>query len=587
MKEKKTKSKAFFPVLLVLASLFMSIGYATVNSVILDISGSLAAEAPLDIIITKVDQDDSNDGYSLINFADGTLLNSTITLSNNVEDNEPYVTLLISVYNNTSRTYAFNGTSYLLDKDSYDNDNIIFDLEGIEKRDFLEPGDEKLIKVKFKYKDSSNITNNVLNSLINFDFVPVYNIEYVNITNNNYPTYALEGENLSFNFLKDIPGAVNIEGTTDYSYSNPTIAFNNIKNDIVVNNKCVGDNVVYCRTYYEFTGNNYLDTGVYLFNENNVNDNFELTFNIVEYGDNQNYATMVNSLYEDHVTYPGFVYRSYVYNEDKRHELHANANSNFYDQKLDISTTNKVTIVRINGILYFAANDNSLVQIQDFTNLNTYFDIPVTFGASMDAQKVPFRYFLGTLSNMQIKLLDDDITFEEYNKKFETVFAMDNIEFYGNNHVDTGVSLFNQNNINKDFSISFNIAEIGENTSLATVMNMMHEVAPKYPGIVFRCFPYDDTNKQYEIHANNDADSNNSNVQRFQVSQTNKVTIIRKNGIIYYSINDGDNIQIQDFTNFTSYFNTTVNFGSSMDSNNNPNRFFVGRLTDVIIKLEK
>ena len=586
MKEKKTKSKAFFPVLLVLASLFMSIGYATVNSVILDISGSLAAEAPLDIIITKVDQDDSNDGYSLINFADGTLLNSTITLSNNVEDNEPYVTLLISVYNNTSRTYAFNGTSYLLDKDSYDNDNIIFDLEGIEKRDFLEPGDEKLIKVKFKYKDSSNITNNVLNSLINFDFVPVYNIEYVNITNNNYPTYALEGEKISFNFLKDIPGAVDIEGSADYSYSNPTLTFNNITSDIIINNKCIGNNVIYCRTYYEFTGNNYLDTGVYLFSENNINDNFELTFNIVEYGNNENYATLVNSLYEDHLTYPGFVYRSYVYNEDKRQELHANANSNFYDQKFDISTTKKVTIVRIDGILYFGVNDNSLVQVQDFTNFDVYFDIPVTFGASMDAQKVPFRYFTGALSNMQIKLLGDDITIDDYNKNMETVFEMDNIQFYGNNHVDTGVSLFNKDNINKDFYISFNIAEIGENTNLSTIMNMMYEVAPNYSGLVFRCFPYNDETKQYEIHANTDNQDNGVQV-RLEVTQTNKITIIRKKGILYYSINDGDYIRLQDYTNFTSYFETTVNFGSSMDSNNNPNRFFTGRLTNVVIKLEK
>ena len=131
---------------------------------------------------------------------------------------------------------------------------------------------------------------------------------------------------------------------------------------------------------------------------------------------------MVNSLYEDHVTYPGFVYRSYVYYDDKRHELHANANSNFYDQKFDIATTNKVTIVRLDGILYFSTNDNLLVQIQDFTNFDTYFDIPVTFGASLTAQSEPFRHFLGTLSNMQIKLLGDDVTLDDYNNKLETVF---------------------------------------------------------------------------------------------------------------------------------------------------------------------
>jgi len=581
MKQKKTKNKALFPVLLIIASLFMAIGYATVNSVILDISGTLTAEAPLDIIITKAVESDSNNGYSHINFADGTLLNSTITLPTTDENGEAYVTLLLSIYNNTSRTYAFKGTSYLPGEGGYDNENIEFELQGIEEREFLEPSDEKLVKVKFKYKDSSKITDNVLNSLISFDFVPVYKIEYVDITNNNYPTYALEGEDVTVDFLKDIPGAVIIQGSNNYTYNNPTLTLTNIENDIVVKNKCVGENVIYCRTYYEFTGNNYLDTGVYLFNETNVNDNFELTFNIVEYGDNENYATLVNSLYEDHMTYPGFVYRSYVYEDDKRQELHANANSNFHDQKFDIATTKKVTIVRLDGILYFADNDNLLVQVQDFTEFDTYFDIPVTFGASMDAQKNPFRYFNGTLSNMQIKLLDDEVTLDDYNNKFEILFEDDDIEFYGNNYVDTKVALFTEANINRDFLITFTIAEVGNNTNLSTLMNMMYEVEPNYAGIVFRCFPYNDDSKQYEIHAN--VDSSNSAKARFEVSQTNKVTIMRKKGIIYYSINDGDYVQLQDYTNFTDYFDTTVTFGSSLDANKNPYRYFTGRLTDVVI----
>jgi len=586
MKKKKLKRKMFFSILLLLASLFMSIGYASVNSVVLDISGSLVAHAPLEVIITRAVESESNNGFSFVNYADGTLLNSTVTLLNSNEGDDSYVTLLVSIYNNTSRTYAYNGTSYLMGDGSYDNDNIIFSLEGLEERDFLRPSEEKVVKVTFRYKDSSNVSNNVLNSLINFDFVPVYNIDYINITNNNYPTYALEGENISFSFMKDIPGAVNIEGSNNYSYSNPTLTINNVTNDIVINNKCLSDNVVYCRTYYEFAGNDYLNTGVYLFSENNINDNFELTFNIVDHGNNDNYATIVNSLYEDHSTYPGFVYRSYVYEEERSEELHANANGNFHDQKLDISTTNKVTIVRINGILYFSTNDNSLVQIQDFTDYDLYFDIPVTFGASLDAQKNPFRYFVGTLSNMQIKLLDSNMTLEDYNSNMNTVFEMDEIQFSGNNYIDTGVSLFNEENINKDFYISFNIAENGENPNLATIMNMMHEVGPSYPGLVLRLYQYGDTT-QYEIHANNDNQSDNSAQLRLEIEQTNKVTIIRENNIIYYSINDGEYIQLQDYTNFTSYFNTTVTFGSSLDSNNNPNRYFVGRLTDLVIRIAK
>lgn len=101
----------------------------------------------------------------------------------------------------------------------------------------------------------------------------------------------------------------------------------------------------------------------------------------------------------------------------------------------------------------------------------------------------------------------------------------------------------------------------------------MYDVEPNYAGIVFRCFPYNDDSKQYEIHAN--VDSSNSAKARFNMSQTNKVTIMRKK-VLYI-------IQIMIDTNFTAYFDTTVTFGSSLDANKNPYRYFTGRLTDVVI----
>lgn len=152
-----------------------------------------------------------------------------------------------------------------------------------------------------------------------------------------------------------------------------------------------------------FDGTNYIDTGVYLFNEKNINRDFEVSFEIKERGSNSQYATMMSTMNEAGSPWPGIVYRIWSSTQD---QLAANTSSTKKDNKYTTTSVQKVTLKRICGILYLQFNDGVNTQIMDLSLINTPFEVPVTFGASLDANKNPFRYFTGTLSNLKVILMD-------------------------------------------------------------------------------------------------------------------------------------------------------------------------------------
>ena len=60
-------------------------------------------------------------------------------------------------------------------------------------------------------------------------------------------------------------------------------------------------------------------------------------------------------------------------------------------------------IKRLNKKLYYSIDDGDLIQIVDFTNYNSSFDVPLTIGAGLTNAGTPQRYFKGTLSNISVK----------------------------------------------------------------------------------------------------------------------------------------------------------------------------------------
>ena len=125
-----------YPLLLFVCTCFMCVGYAVVNSITLDIKGSAIAKSQEEVFITDVNyvsNVNANLENSKIINAYQTMLNSNITLS----DTDPYssITYSITMYNSTDYDYYFEKVDYLSDDTTYSNENIVFDIIKLLKKD--------------------------------------------------------------------------------------------------------------------------------------------------------------------------------------------------------------------------------------------------------------------------------------------------------------------------------------------------------------------------------------------------------------------------------------------------------------------
>lgn len=564
MKEGKHERKKFniieaYSVLIFIAALFLSIGYAEISDVLFNITGHLETTAQEGVFITNILNISEVMTNSKINYFVQTIFDSKTVLENSDTSSQTYQ---ISLHNNSNKEYIFIGAlTDTIDGTLYDNDNIVFYINGIEQYvTTIEPNQSLNFNITFKYKTDADLSQNILNSKINFrfkekpkielsnegqtyilndvypdytpqeyefsvknyvgeqlNFIPLgysfdikidkplnakiydennnevtgiiklagdgqtkqenkytlkiiwddsneeenikydsskyeynqfsceitltsiidaekydaekyldylitkqfkvkintgnykdsYNIEYVDITNNNYPTEIAAGEDLEITFVKEIPPDVVVTGVESYTYNKPTLVINNVNDDIVITNPS-GELIAFENSGdYVFNGNNYINTESAVFSEANIARNFVIRFEIKE-NNSGKYGTLVNCMSEAGAPYPGFVYRVGGDNHLTEYELTSNSLAGkgkaYYT---DIATTQKVEIVRINKKLYVRINDGNYVLMHDYTDLTNYFDVPVTLGAGLQASGKPFRYFKGILSNIEFKFLNE------------------------------------------------------------------------------------------------------------------------------------------------------------------------------------
>ena len=150
-----------------------------------------------------------------------------------------------------------------------------------------------------------------------------------------------------------------------------------------------------------FDGTDYIDTEMHLFSERNIHKNFEISFEISDVAANQkNQATIVNSM-EEVSPYPGFVFRI----QTNGTQLEFNAPKIANKTGININTTNKIMMKRINDIYYIQVNDGTLQQLGTYSYGKT-FNVPLVLGASPDVGTL--RYFVGTLSNINIRLWESE-----------------------------------------------------------------------------------------------------------------------------------------------------------------------------------
>ena len=163
MAKKRQKNTKYFPIFIFISILFMSIGYALINSVILNVAGNLIAKNQSGVFITEIKHlSNKNVDISKIKFTNiyQTMLSSEIILSNS--DPTSYITYQITVYNSSNNSYYFDGAIYEKESEMYSNSNIIFKLDNIQTGDKIEPQTTKTFNITFSYKNQTLPSSNSL-----------------------------------------------------------------------------------------------------------------------------------------------------------------------------------------------------------------------------------------------------------------------------------------------------------------------------------------------------------------------------------------------------------------------------------------
>lgn len=464
------------------------------------------------------------------------------------------------------------------------------------------------ILLKIKYKNDGYVSGNTNYDInLNFVFKEVYNITYsgiysannypsgvilnnfpVDINSIEYPSEIMEGDTLEINFYPHVPTTLDVSDTVTSSYQKSLLTLSNPHGDVLVENLTRGEFIVYDHPdSYTFTGNNYIDTQIMLLSQQNSDKDFSVTFYVDSYDNNQNsLATLFNSMDESGSPWPGIMTRT----ENNEYIIEANGGAeNGVHTTYSMTTTKKIELCRIRGIIYLRINDGSFVRYSDYTNYNRFFNVSATFGASKDGNSNPWRYFKGRLSQMEIRFLDTEVRKSYYipeNVLFEHIEAYT----FNNDNLNTNIRLFNQENFDKDFEITLNVDSLGSGNGndKNTILNSMYEAGVNqsgksdYPGFAFRI-----ENNQYVITANMDSafityDINQSNPN----DNLRTIKFTREDRKLYYQINDKPRQLVYDFNDGkTVYFDTPVTFGSSLNDSNQLIRSFSGTLSNMTLKL--
>ncbi len=348
----------------------------------------------------------------------------------------------------------------------------------------------------------------------------------------------------------------------------------------------------------DFNGQKYINTGLKLFNQRNAKKDFEISFNLermvpADQDAGVTQATLVAAKLEKN-NFPGFVFR---FATDKLEFTERIGNEKLIINKA-IGEVKSVKIVRKDEVLYYAINGEQLSKFQDVHSFKDYFDSTLFIGAAEDGNGNPFRHVHASVSNLVVRL--GDINFIGIDSNMSTVFSLPGqCVFNGKNanvtgsgcsqysnktYVDTGIKLYSQENIKKDFMISFNIvnysptAQEVDGDSQNTLLSAKQETGLQQ-GLAVRKIDndYEITQKLNKTKAT--AKKNYKNI-------TN-IKIYRKKGIVYYMINDGSLYKLQDKIDGAVPFDETLWFGAAKDANGNPFRHIKGTISDIEVKMQK
>lgn len=190
-KSKKILSiyKKIPPILLIVATLFMSMAYAEISDINLGVEGVVVASQQEGVYISDVTYMSSSNAdvqNSKINYYLATTLDSEIVLGN---VSTSTITYQITLYNNSNEDHVYIDT--LTDKVTpglYSNTDIEFSTTGLEKNTTtIKANDYLKFTITFKYTDIATLEENTLISKLNFRFKEIPKL----LLSNESTTYTL------------------------------------------------------------------------------------------------------------------------------------------------------------------------------------------------------------------------------------------------------------------------------------------------------------------------------------------------------------------------------------------------------------
>lgn len=405
------------------------------------------------------------------------------------------------------------------------------------------------------------------------------------------PNGGTVSENVKYYNHGDLYGELPVPKRDGYSFVGWRYNGNNIKSTDVVQD--LGASYI-MDDDIEFTGFNNVYTPVKPFSEENFQKNFYVSFEIKEDNSTVFQSTLVNAKLENEGKgYPGFVFRKTT----SYYEISANVDDKVYKRISNLPlTTQKVEILRLNKKLYYRLDENKFIELLDFSSFTNYFDEPLVIGSSINSNGNPQRYFIGTLSNIVVEYLEDDITFDNFKDRvsysteegiiLKAVWAKGKYEhpsevvFDGTNYIDTEVCLFSEENINRNFFMSFEIVEDNTVDTSGTVMSSKNENGDPWPGFDFR---HNGNLNYYYSKATSKSPSSSGTVIDKIKNSTRKVSFLRINNILYYSFDSDTFTFFHDFTGYKLYNDIPVTFGASY-YNKNVRRYFIGKLKNIVLE---
>ena len=160
------------------------------------------------------------------------------------------------------------------------------------------------------------------------------------------------------------------------------------------------------------------------------------------------------------------------------------------------------------------------------------------------------------------------------------VSDIDGTDYTTSTYIDTGINLYNSENLYKDYEIYFELSNynpanqetMANGNKQNTFMNSKAE-SSGYPGVVIRR-----NNDLIEIKS-----FNNSTTTSYR--NVTSIKIVRMNRKIYYSVNGAGLTLLHDNTSYTTPFNLSVVFGSSIDGSGQPFRHVKCTMSNFYVKL--